>query len=93
MKWYEISPKDAVDLDLMSLASDHIEGPLNENGDECPWPWEPEQLVGAPIGQYHCPYCGAMVMAGVRHLDYRVDPDVAAKENKKNAEVDRGEPL
>lgn len=27
----------------------------------------PEKLLGAPIGQYHCPNCGAMVMAGLKH--------------------------
>ena len=29
---------------------------------------KPEELAGAPIGQYHCPDCGAMVMAGMRHF-------------------------
>lgn len=28
---------------------------------------KPELLLGAPIGQYHCPGCGAMVMAGIPH--------------------------
>lgn len=28
---------------------------------------KPEKLLGAPIGQYHCPDCGAMVMAGIKH--------------------------
>lgn len=27
----------------------------------------PEDLGDSPIGQYHCPECGAMVMAGVPH--------------------------
>jgi len=27
----------------------------------------PEDLAGQPIGQYHCPDCGAMVMAGIEH--------------------------
>jgi hypothetical protein len=27
----------------------------------------PEMLAGAPIGMYHCPYCGFMVVAGVPH--------------------------
>jgi DNA-directed RNA polymerase subunit RPC12/RpoP len=30
---------------------------------------KPERLKGAPLGQYHCPDCGAMVMAGLRHPD------------------------
>lgn len=50
-----------------------ITAPLNELGERCPWPWEPQQLVGVPMGQYHCGYCGAMVIAGVPHLDYGDD--------------------
>ena len=30
---------------------------------------KPEELIGQPIGQYHCPDCGAMLMAGVKHFD------------------------
>jgi hypothetical protein len=67
--WQDIEPKDAVGLDLSKDLS--IDAPLNEAGERCPWPWEPQQLVDAPIGQYHCPYCLAGVVAGVPHLDYR----------------------
>ena len=31
----------------------------------------PEQsilLAGAPLGQYHCPFCGMMLLAGVPHF-------------------------
>ena len=28
---------------------------------------KPEALLGQPIGMYHCPDCGAMVIAGVPH--------------------------
>ena len=28
---------------------------------------KPEQLSGQPVGQYHCPDCGAMVVAGLPH--------------------------
>lgn len=27
----------------------------------------PEQFKGMPLGMYHCPDCGAMVLAGVEH--------------------------
>lgn len=27
----------------------------------------PEALAGQPIGMYHCPDCGAMLLAGVPH--------------------------
>lgn len=68
MNWRDIKPEDAIGIDL-SVRLD-IEAPLNEMGERCPWPWDPQQLVGAPLGQYHCPYCGAMVIAGVEHIDY-----------------------
>lgn len=67
-QWHEITPKDATNIDLSKDLS--ITAPLNEEGERCPWPWDPQQLVGAPIGQYHCRYCGAMVIAGMPHLDY-----------------------
>lgn len=65
--WYEIHPADAKDI---VLPADDITGPVNEMGEPCPWPWDPQQLVGAPLGMYHCPYCGAMVVAGLPHPDY-----------------------
>lgn len=67
MNWYEIEPKDAVDI---VLPQDGIEPAYNELGEICPWPWEPQQLVGAPLGQYHCNYCGGMNVAGVPHTDW-----------------------
>lgn len=66
----EIAPKDAVKI---VLPHPDIQGPLTQFGDECPWPWEPQQLKGQPIGMYHCPYCGEMVVAGIKHVDYRED--------------------
>lgn len=69
--WFDIAPADAVSLDLDEHPE--ITAPLNEAGERCPWPWEPQQLVGVPLGQYHCGYCGAMVIAGVSHVDYRED--------------------
>lgn len=70
MNWYDIAPEDAVSI---ALPREGIEGPVNEMGEPCPWPWEPQQLVEVPLGQYHCEYCGAMVVAGVPHPDYRDD--------------------
>jgi len=32
------------------------------NCQECP-----EKLIEQPLGQYHCPDCGAMVIAGLPH--------------------------
>lgn len=31
--------------------------------------FDPTQITG-PIGMFHCPECGEMVLAGVPHLDY-----------------------
>lgn len=75
--WYEVAP---VDAPALTLTRD--EAPLNENGEGCPWPWDPQQLVDAPLGQYHCEYCGAMVMAGISHLDYRDLPAVSRQEER-----------
>lgn len=68
INWYDIDPEDAKEIDL-SVRLD-ITAPLNEQGERCPWPWDPQQLEGQPIGMYHCGYCGAMVIAGMRHIDY-----------------------
>jgi hypothetical protein len=67
-RWQDVPLSRAVDIDLTKRLD--ITAPHNEAGERCPWPWDPQQLVGAPLGQYHCPYCGAMVMAGMEHLDY-----------------------
>lgn len=66
--WYALQPRDARDT---RFPNDEYWGPLTEYGGECPWPWEPQQLVGVPLGQYRCPYCNAMCMAGMPHMDYR----------------------
>lgn len=73
--WHDIDPKDAVDLNLSKRLD--ITAPLNEQGERCAWPWEPQQLIGVPLGQFHCGYCGAMVVAGMPHLDYKdFDTDI-----------------
>lgn len=38
-----------------------------------PCPENPLLLAGAPIGQYHCPACGMMVMAAMPHLSPEAD--------------------
>ncbi len=32
--------------------------------------YDPKEMAGAPIGMFHCPECGEMVLAGVDHPDY-----------------------
>lgn len=44
--------------------------PRNDMGESCPWPYDPLFLCGQPLGMYHCPYCGAMVVACSPHPDY-----------------------
>lgn len=66
--WQDIAPVDAVSIDCRTRPD--LNPPRNENGEVCPWPWEPGQLVGAPLGQMHCSYCGAMCMAGEPHFDW-----------------------
>lgn len=42
-------------------------------GKPCEWPFDPLLLVAngpVPLGQYHCPACGSMVVAGVPHPHY-----------------------
>jgi hypothetical protein len=72
-RWQDINPKDAVDIDCRTRPD--LDPPVNEIGEVCPWPWEPQQLAGAPLGQYHCGYCGGMNVAGMEHLDWRNMPD------------------
>lgn len=33
-------------------------------------PHDPCEFAGQPIGMYHCPECGEMVLAGMPHPDY-----------------------
>lgn len=35
-----------------------------------PCDFDPEPLKGVPLGMFHCPYCGEMVLAGAEHPDY-----------------------
>ena len=72
MNWYDIEPKDALDIDFRTRPD--LNPPVNEMGEVRPWPWDPQQLTGAPMWQYHCRYCGAMCMAGMPHIDYGIRP-------------------
>ncbi len=50
--------------------------PINELGERCDWPFDPLLIVAngpVPLGQYHCPVCGGMVIAGVPHLDWSAE--------------------
>ncbi len=32
--------------------------------------YDPRPLAGQPIGMFHCPLCGEMVIAGMEHPDW-----------------------
>lgn len=71
-RWQDIDPADAAGIDLRERSD--ITAPLNELGERCPWPWEPQQLIGAPLAPYGCPFCGALVLGGRPHIDYAYAP-------------------
>lgn len=37
--------------------------------------YNPRLLVGVPLGQFHCPLCLEMVVAGLPHPDYSLPLD------------------
>ena len=37
--------------------------------------YDPMVFLGEPIGMYHCPECGEMVIAGMEHPDYTLLDD------------------
>ena len=60
--------------------------PSNENSSPAPVPllvgrcsYDPKQLFGEPIGMFHCPECGEMVVAGMDHPDRPDLPNVKDK--------------
>lgn len=55
------------------LAPGWEDAPENEMGERCAWPFDPLLVVAngpVPLGMYHCPSCGALVVAGLPHADY-----------------------
>ena len=39
-------------------------------------PFDPSVYVNVPLGMFHCPGCGEMVIAGMAHPDYSEDDSV-----------------
>lgn len=66
--WWDITPVNAMKLDLHKRHD--IVAPLNELGERCPWPWDPQQLAGVADTLYPCWYCGAICVAGAPHRTY-----------------------
>ena len=46
---------------------------------------KPEERLGEPLGMYHCPDCGAMLLAGIPH-----PPVCALCQGKRHPELDKG---
>ncbi len=36
-------------------------------------PYDPTEMAGAPLGMFHCPECGCLVLAGVPHPVCAID--------------------
>lgn len=68
--WRDYTPDMAEAMHLNLDERPDIEAPYNEEGERCPFPWVPERHLGTATGMFHCPYCGAMVLAGKPHIDY-----------------------
>jgi hypothetical protein len=45
-----------------------MSNPNPKSTSDCPF--DPEPLIGLPLGMFHCEYCGEMVLAGMAHPDY-----------------------
>lgn len=59
--------------------------------DKCTY--DPRPLKGYPIGMFHCPMCGEMVLAGVSHPDYSIldDGDVETDDTETGDNKVRGD--
>lgn len=56
--------------------------------------YDPTPLLGQPIGMFHCPKCGEMVLAGMEHPDYHeelCDCYLCLEENKEEEDEENGE--
>lgn len=57
-----------------------------------PCPEDPLALLGQPIGMYHCPYCGMMVLAGLPHLSPSAPADQDPRYPLDDYEDEYGQP-
>lgn len=53
----------------------------------CPFDPSDDRYIDAPIGMFHCPLCGEMVLAGMPHPDYSVWDLIDKERNSKNDET------
>jgi hypothetical protein len=59
---------------LLSRVNANIQWGERDGRTRKPCPEQPLLLTGQPIGMYHCPVCGMMLMAAMPHLEPH-DPD------------------
>lgn len=53
--------------------------------------YDPKEMAGEPIGMFHCPECGEMVVAGMDHPDYSLlDGDNPEIEEAEKGAEDKG---
>ena len=62
---HDCSDPDALIADVVTEICDAVQEALNEHLPHCDY--KPEELLGQPIGQHHCPICGTMIVAGISH--------------------------
>lgn len=59
-------------VNILDAALQYIEATITwgqfEGRKRKPCPEQSVLLAGQPLGQYHCPYCGMMLLAGVPHF-------------------------
>ena len=48
---------------INNLSDDELQKLIDD--DQCPY--EPERECGVPMGMFHCPLCGEMVLACIQH--------------------------
>lgn len=87
-------PDHAVNIIDTALAfvSAHIEWGEYKGKKRKPCPEQPILLSGMPIGQYHCPVCGMMVMAAMPHLSPTKPKDQDPRYYMGNYEEEYGRP-
>jgi hypothetical protein len=59
---------------LLGLVNGQIEWGEYKGRKRNPCPEQPLLLTGMPIGQYHCPVCFMMIVAGVPHFSPAATP-------------------
>lgn len=63
-------PDDVVNIidNLLKRVNAQIDWGSYDGRKRKPCPEQPLLLTGMPIGQYHCPVCGIMLLAAMPHL-------------------------